>query len=128
MIFSYDLGKWVLSTIVQSEAALLGLNFAGISIASVFLYRSGQLNKYPDKLFRNRYQKFKKLQKRSYWIGGLTILVSLGSLLFVESLNVELVKILSIFASILLIICSVITISSISIFLKIINDHVTLQN
>lgn len=128
MIFSYDLGKWVLSTIVQSEAALLGLNFAGISIASAFLYRSGQFYKSPDKVFKNNYKNFKNLQICSYVMGGFTILFSLISLLFLESFIVEAIKVLSIIASISLIICAGCTILSIIIFLKVISDHVTFQS
>lgn len=116
---SLELAEWILSTIVQSQAAIIGFNVASISIVVVFLYRSGQFHKFMDNDFSSIFPKYMKTIKWSFYFGILSIILSTSSLIILEIIPDRIRALLSIFSSIILFFSTFLSASSAFLILKV---------
>jgi hypothetical protein len=87
MIIGIELAEWILTTIVQVQATILGLNLAAISGIVVFLYREGQFHRHVDRHFSEQFPAFKKYILSSFKFGFISIIISLIGLFLLESLD-----------------------------------------
>jgi hypothetical protein len=102
-----ELAEWILTTIVQAQTTILGLNLAAISGIVVFLYREGEFHRHVDRHFSNQFPDFKKFILFSFKVGFTTIIVSLIGLFLLESLDFNLYRIVFSLISIVLLIWSI---------------------
>jgi hypothetical protein len=112
MKMSPNLAEWILSSVVQSEAAIMGLNLAALGIIAVFLYRDGEFHKYMDGTFSKSFSKFRNFIISSFTVGGFAMLTGLIGLIISESVSELLLVVFTITCSFLLLISVGLSISS----------------